>query len=138
MTSVAPGLFTVASNGTGQIAALNQDNTINSPSNPAPRGSVIQVFGTGLGFVSGAPPDGDLPGAAVPGPVPEVIIGTGLVPPQNIQYSGLAPSLAGVWQINVRIPENIAPSPNVPFVVRLNSIPNNQLPQLTTIAVRQQ
>lgn len=138
MTSVAPGLFTVASNGTGQIAALNQDNTINSPSNPAPRGTVIQVFGTGLGFVSGAPPDGDLPGAAVPGPVPEVIIGTGLVPPQNIQYSGLAPSLAGVWQINVRIPENIAPSPSVPFVVRLNSIPNNLLPQLTTIAVRQQ
>jgi uncharacterized protein (TIGR03437 family) len=138
MTSVAPGLFTVAANGTGQIAALNQDNSVNSASNPAARGSIIQVFGTGLGTIPGAPPDGEIPGTAVPGPTPEVIIGTGLVPPANIQYSGLAPTLVGLWQINVRIPENIAPSAAVPFVVRLNSIPNNQLPQLTTIAVRQQ
>lgn len=138
MTAVAPGLFTAATNGTGQIAALNQDNSVNSASNPAPRGSIIQVFGTGIGPIVGAPPDGEIPGTAVPGPIPEVIIGTGLVPPANIQYSGLAPTLVGLWQINVRIPENIPPSATVPFVVRLNSIPNNQLPQLTTIAVRQQ
>lgn len=138
MGPVAPSLFTKLANGTGQLAALNQDGTENSATNAAPRGSVIQVFGTGIGFVGGAPADGDVPGAAVPGPTPEVLIGTGFVPPENVQYSGLAPSLIGVWQINVRIPENIAPSPSVAFVIRLNSIPNNQLPQVTTIAVRQQ
>jgi uncharacterized protein (TIGR03437 family) len=138
MTSVAPGLFTVAANGVGQIAALNQDNTINSASNPARRGSVIQVFGTGPGVISGAPPDGDFPGSAIPGPVPDVLIGTAFVPPENIQYSGLAPSLVGVWQINVRIPENVAPGNSVPFVIRLSSVTNTQPPQMTTIAVRQQ
>jgi uncharacterized protein (TIGR03437 family) len=138
MGPVAPALFTKLANGTGQVAALNEDNTENSSSNPAPRGSIIQLFGTGPGAVSGAPADGDVPGTQVPGPTPEVIIGTGFVPPGNILYSGLAPSLIGVWQVNVRIPENTAPSASVPLAVRLNSIPNNQLPQVTTIAVRQQ
>lgn len=39
--NAAPGVFTVNSSGGGQAAALNQDSSINSPSNRAAPGSVI-------------------------------------------------------------------------------------------------
>lgn len=41
------GIFTSDSSGSGQTAALNQDYSVNSASNPALRGSVVILFGTG-------------------------------------------------------------------------------------------
>lgn len=141
MGPYAPGLFTSAGSGTAALAATNEDGTINSPSNAAKRGQTITLYGTGLGTVPGAPADGDVPGQAVPGSVPQIIIGAGFVPPENIQYSGLAPSLIGVWQINVKIPEATAPGDAVPLSVILGSIPNNHVGapynQRTTISVKQ-
>ena len=45
----APGVFTIGATGLGQAAVLNQDSSVNSASNPAPRGSVIQIYATGEG-----------------------------------------------------------------------------------------
>lgn len=139
MGPYAPGLF--GNSGNGQLAANNQDGSINSASNPALRGTVITLYGTGLGNIPGAPPDGDIPGQAIEGPRPRVIIGSGFVPDENVQYSGLAPSLIGVWQINVKIPETVPPGATVPLSVILGSIPNNAVQppynQRTTIAVKQ-
>ncbi|MCS7026876.1 MAG: hypothetical protein NZV14_18925 [Bryobacteraceae bacterium] len=141
MSSVAPAFFTTSGDGNGQVAALNQDGTINSPVNMIPRGGVITVFGTGVGLVPGLPPDG----VPVPGPLPttsevRVLIGTAFVEPGDILYSGMAPTLIGVWQLNVRVPERVAPSPQVPFVATVNSVPSNSDPTgrrvVTTIAVR--
>jgi uncharacterized protein (TIGR03437 family) len=52
VVAAAPGLATADQSGSGQGAILNQDSSINSPANPAPRGSVISLFGTGEGLVS--------------------------------------------------------------------------------------
>ena len=56
-----PGLATTNSAGFGQLAVSNADGSVNSPTNPAPRGSVISIYGTGIGPVSGAPADGRRP-----------------------------------------------------------------------------
>lgn len=139
MGPYAPGLF--GNSGNGQLAANNQDGSINSASNPIQRGTIITLYGTGLGNIPGAPPDGDIPGQAIEGPRPRVIIGSGFVPDENVQYSGLAPSLIGVWQINVKVPETVPPGATVPLSVVLGSIPNNAVQppynQRTTIAVKQ-
>jgi uncharacterized protein (TIGR03437 family) len=105
---VSPGLFTRDSTGTGPLAVLNQDNTVNSGTNPAKAGSVIQIFGTGMGIVSGAPPDGTpAPNQQLPTDVkPQVFINAGPVPDSDVLYSGLAPGFVGVWQINVRVPKD--------------------------------
>ncbi len=42
----APGIFTADSSGQGQAVALNEDNSLNSPANPARR--VIRIFTTGV------------------------------------------------------------------------------------------
>jgi len=145
MDVASPSLFAGPgySAGTGQIAALNEDNSVNSASNPISRGKVIQMFGTGQGFVQGAPPDGEGPTGAVstPPPLPRVWINPDYVADSDIQYSGLAPFLVGVWQLNVRIPEKVAPASQVPVILFYRSIPsgNPQVPGqiVTTIAVKQ-
>ncbi len=127
MQPTVPGLFTQTGDGVGTAAALNQDNTVNSQNNPAKQGTVIQLYGTGQGVVPGAPADGTAPGGPVPTPMaPMVIMGTGLVPAANIQYAGLAPGLAGVWQINVLIPNTVITLPNNPtqVVVIQNNVPS--------------
>lgn len=118
MVPAAPGIFTQAGNGIGAAAALNQDNTINSQTNPAVQGSVITLFGTGQGIIPGGPPDGNVSNAQAPtATLPQLIMGTDFVPSANIQYSGLAPTLVGVWQINVLIPDSVITTPTNPTQV---------------------
>jgi uncharacterized protein (TIGR03437 family) len=125
--AATPAFFTTTQNGQGQIAALNEDNSVNTNTNGIARGSVIQLFATGQGFVPNAPPDGTPPTGAVPTPsLPRVIVGSGFVPDDAILYSGLAPGLVGVWQINVRIPMSVPPGSATDVVVTLRSIPSNQ------------
>jgi uncharacterized protein (TIGR03437 family) len=137
----SPAFFTRNSTGTGQIAALNEDGSVNSDSNPIRRSQVIQLFGTGQGRVPNMPPDGTPPSGEVrTEELPTVIMGAGQVPPANILYSGLAPGLVGVWQINVRVPDTVAPSNNtVVALVYRSRVSNLQNPTVitTTIAVAQ-
>jgi uncharacterized protein (TIGR03437 family) len=49
VTDAAPGIFTQPQNGLGAASVLNQDYTLNTAANPAPRGSVIMIYGTGEG-----------------------------------------------------------------------------------------
>lgn len=124
-----PAFFTTTQNGQGQIAALNEDNTVNTNTNGVARGSVIQLFATGQGFVPNAPPDGVPPtGAVSTQSKPRIVIGSTLIESNSpdILYSGLAPGLVGVWQINVRIPMAVPPNSATDVVVVLNSIPSNQ------------
>jgi uncharacterized protein (TIGR03437 family) len=108
MTVTVPGLFTQAGNGSGAAVAINQDGTLNTQSNPAMSGSFITLLGTGIGAVPGAPPDGSAPTGALPASrAPTVFIFPDTITGSAIQYSGLAPDLVGVWQINVQIPSDI-------------------------------
>ncbi len=49
IATASPGLFTLTSNGRGQVAALNQDGSVNGPARPAARGSILVLYATGLG-----------------------------------------------------------------------------------------
>ena len=81
LTAVAPAIFTPG--------VLNQDNTVNSPATPAPLGSVLQIFLTGM-------PDS--------GAVATVTIqNRNLVP----LYAGAAPGLLGLEQVNVAVPADM-------------------------------
>lgn len=119
----APGLFSLNGSGTGNGAILNQDFTVNSPSNPAARGSVITLYGTGEGQTSPAGVDGRIANSVYPKPVlpVKVTIG-GIDATSGIYYVGAAPTLvAGIFQLNVTVPQN-APTGAVPIVVTVGSV----------------
>jgi uncharacterized protein (TIGR03437 family) len=147
ISAVSPGIFTTNQSGTGQAAVLNQDGTVNSTSNPAPAGSTIQIYGTGQGPVSPSVPDGTTapgpPGLANTVAIPTsngttclnsqpsmcVVFGSAVL--GDAKYSGLAPSLIGVWQINVVVPQGLT-SGAVPLRVFINGAPSNTV----TVGVR--
>jgi uncharacterized protein (TIGR03437 family) len=141
LAPVSPGLFTFASTGTGQAAALNQDGTVNSANNPLTRGSVIQLFGTGQGPVANPPADGTPSTALNPTALPiQVQIGGITIDPGNVLYSGLAPGLVAVWQINVLIPAEVTAGPAIPVIISVNSVPtletSSATPTRITIALQ--
>jgi uncharacterized protein (TIGR03437 family) len=65
-----PALFTANSSGFGQLAALNEDGTVNSSANPAKSGSVVSVFMTGAGSIAPSIVDGQLGPPQPPYPAP--------------------------------------------------------------------
>jgi uncharacterized protein (TIGR03437 family) len=137
MAPVSPALFTLNDQGFGQLRALNDDGTRNERGNEISRSHVISLFGTGVGYITGAPPDGQPADAVSADAKPRVFMGTAEVPADNITYSGLAAGQVGTWQIDVKVPDTVAPSPSVPVFVQMRSIVSTQAGQITTIAVKQ-
>ena len=137
MDAESPGLFTVDGSGSGQVAALNQDGSLNNGANPAKAGSVVTLYGTGQGAVHGMPPDGQPAQGIVPTPeTPQVFINSDFVPSGDVQWSGLAPGFAGLWQINVKVPADAPPADVTVFVIYggVNSILDpNGIRRATTI-----
>jgi uncharacterized protein (TIGR03437 family) len=133
VTFSSAGVFTLDGSGSGQAAAVNQDGSINSASNPVPRGQIISVYATGLGQTIPAQTDGEIVPAVEPfprvqGTVQASVNGFN----SQIQYAGAAPgAVAGLTQINVVVPQNTTPGPAVPIVISFG--PSTQK---VTIAVK--
>jgi|GEM_PF-1555677 len=132
VTATAPGLFTANSSGKGQGAILNQDGSFNSGSNAAEVGSVVVLYGTGEGAVEPVVVDGAINASSFPKPKEPITVRIGGKDAEVI-YGGAAPGLvAGVFQINVRIPEGVAAG-NAPVVVMVGRATSS--PEVT-VAVR--
>jgi uncharacterized protein (TIGR03437 family) len=102
-----PGLFTADGSGCGQASALNiradGSVSVNSAANSAAPGDYVALYGTGFGFSATQPPDGmAATGAATLQTMPGVTVDQSLT--ASIAYAGLAPTLAGVDQINFQVP----------------------------------
>ncbi|HKW96814.1 MAG TPA: SBBP repeat-containing protein [Bryobacteraceae bacterium] len=93
-------------------AALNEDGTVNSPSNPAKPGSIVVVYVNGAGLFVPALVDGSIVRSASAKPVlnVSVLVGApGVGGSAEVLYAGAAPDLvAGALQVNVRLPRNAA------------------------------
>jgi uncharacterized protein (TIGR03437 family) len=119
-----PGIFSLDGSGSGPGAILNEDGSLNSPSNPAARGSVVTLFGTGGGEAAAGVLDGQIVTGAVPStslPV-SVIFDLGLedmgIVPQSAEVlyaGGVSGSVAGLLQVNVRLPRGVSTGGRVPF-----------------------
>ena len=127
----SPGIFTLNASGRGNAAALNQNGSVNSASNPAAPGSVVVLYVTGEGNYMPTPTDGSLTQAPLPVTVAPVTVRFGTTP-VIVDYAGAAPGLvAGVMQINARAPNGI--SGDVPVSVNIGG---NPAQTGVTVAVR--
>ena len=109
VTLSQPGVFTDASTG---LAAVIYASDGRSPWNrPAKPGEYLQIFATGLGAVAPRVETGEaatsltLSSALAP---PEVLIGGRRL---VASFAGLAPFFAGLYQVNVQLPADLAPGP---------------------------
>jgi uncharacterized protein (TIGR03437 family) len=120
----SPGIFT-QHYGPGQAWVSNQDQTFNSASNAAPRGTHVAFWVTGQGRVNTTLADGVQPsGPPYPTPMLPVSVSLGgvAVPTENILFDGLIYS--GEVQINLLIPADAPTGSAVPLVVAIGAIPS--------------
>jgi uncharacterized protein (TIGR03437 family) len=89
--------------------AVNQDGTLNSPSNPAALGSIVAVFMIGAGAVPGGRPDDAIITGLSSNPFPISVLSTanaqGGLLSLEVLYGGDAPfAPSGLSQVNFRLP----------------------------------
>lgn len=118
----ASGLFTASQSGAGPAAILNQDQSVNSPTNPAQKGSIISLFGGGGGQTSPQGVDGLVTSMSL---MPQLMLPVSVtidgVAATDIMYAGAAPDLVGgAIQVNVRIPSSVS-SGDLPVVLRIGN-----------------
>ncbi len=115
----APSLFTSNQTGAGQAAAINSvDGTVNTAANPVKVGGVISLYATGEGQTSGGV-DGRLGGSTAAHPVLPVTVTVGGIP-ATYEYAGsVQDQVAGLMQVNVKIPDGVQPGGYVPVVLQV-------------------
>jgi len=115
----APAIFTVSA-GTGLAIAVNEDGTLNSPVEPAARGSIVTLYATGDGVENPAAVDGQPAAEPLPKPTLPVTLTVGGYP-ADILFAGAAPGFAGLLLINARVPSGPASTGSVPVVLRIGT-----------------
>ena len=104
ITAAGPGIFVLRPADPSQPGAVeNQDYSVNGNSNPAEKGSVVQIFATGSGSA-----------------LASVQVFFDYTPAQVI-YSGTL--LPGLWQINARVPDGV--SGEAPVFLTAGNIASN-------------
>jgi uncharacterized protein (TIGR03437 family) len=133
VATAVPAIFTLDSSGVGPGAILNQDSTVNSPSNPAEKGSVVSVFASGAGQTDPPSTDGQTAGAIPPSILLRVSVHIG-GPDAQVLYAGGAPGLiAGIVQVNCLVPADAPSGPAVPIVLTVGTASS---PAGVTVAIK--
>jgi uncharacterized protein (TIGR03437 family) len=134
--ATSPGVFTLSENGIGDGAILHGvTNLPVTTASPAKVGEVVVLFLSGLGRVNSAV----AAGAAGPAP-PSGTLATLVNALQGvyidgvsatINYQGLAPGLAGLYQVNVTIPPGLSfpngPGTSIDAFIEIDTVDSDSL-----------
>jgi len=131
LTRYSPAIFTFGESGGGQGVILIAGTGLIAGSRKAPgfrlarKGEVVEIYCTGLGPLTAASP-------AATVTVPAAIIGGA---PAEILFSGTAPGLPGVYQVNARIPSDASTGIAVPVTLHVGP-PDTPASNEVTIGIR--
>jgi uncharacterized protein (TIGR03437 family) len=108
LANTAPGVF---------VSVHAADYTVVTSANPAVPGEYLVVFSTGLGPVTNQPATGAPASTTVLSHTAQVSTVTiaGLL--AAVTFSGLTPSFAGFYQVNVQVPANAVSASAAPLVL---------------------
>jgi len=122
LNDAAPGVFVLD---TGRAAVLNQDGTLNTVANPAVRGSVLQVFVTGLGTVAPSVSTGARAPASPLSRAVATLSATLDDRPTQVLFAGLAPGFVGLGQVNLLVPATLPPNVQARLVLQAGGVTSN-------------
>jgi uncharacterized protein (TIGR03437 family) len=122
VASAAPGVFTINFTGSDQAAAVNQDGSVNGPSNPAAKGSYVSIYFSGGGETSPPGATGSVTGLALKFLTQHVSVTVG-GQAATVTFAGAAPTFVdGVGQLNIRLAGNAQSGLAQPVVVTVGGI----------------
>jgi uncharacterized protein (TIGR03437 family) len=134
----APGIFTAGPPDGQAIAVIAGTSSFAAPvgalpgSRPVQRGEALTVYCNGLGPVADQPLTGSVgpsDGSATTNLTPVVTIGGASA---KLIFSGLAPGLVGIYQVNLQVPQNASTGDAVSLVLSIGGASSNT----ATIAVQ--
>lgn len=113
LNPTSPGLFQW--NGNYAIAVHLAGNIV-GPDAPAKAGEIVVIYAVGLGRTNPESSSGRVASSAasiLALPQLQVTIAGSPVAVKDILYAGLAPGFAGLYQINLRLPDSVPPDPEI-------------------------
>ena len=115
LVPAAPALFPL---GDGYLIATSADNQLLTAANPAHAGDTVVIYLTGLGRTTPNPVPGEIPAYAaqmIAGNLAtlSVTLDGMAVDPTLIKYAGLTPGSAGLYQINLFLPDTTGNDPEI-------------------------
>jgi uncharacterized protein (TIGR03437 family) len=117
LQDAAPALFPSTLDPGYAIAQQWPAYSLISPASPVPPGGIVILYATGLGATEPFPAlPNEIPTYA--GPIESIaefqvfLDGTPLAPSQ-VLYAGICPGWAGLYQINLALPEDVGPNPEI-------------------------
>jgi uncharacterized protein (TIGR03437 family) len=126
LLDAAPALFPSAAS--YALATSGDGKTVLTPNSPAHIGDTVVIYLTGLGRTSPNPAPGQILQYAaqiVPARMNDLKVSLGGVAldPVYIKYAGLTPGSAGLYQINLYLPDNVGTDPEIRVAVAGQSSP---------------
>jgi uncharacterized protein (TIGR03437 family) len=119
VTDGTPGIFTTGGDGqSAPVIVHAKDYTLVTSQNPAHAGEYLTIFCTGLGVTTPNIRSGD----AAP-PIPASAQTKLFVPLGQLTYAGLAPGYAGLYQVNVKLDDNLTPGLELFYISSSNVVP---------------
>lgn len=113
LAAVSPGLFQLDAH---HAVALHADGSVVTAAAPAKPGEIVILYATGLGEIVPPAPYGQLcPSAAPLENLSEfTLVLDGIAAgPASVQYAGIAPGYAGLYQLNLLLPKSTKPNPEI-------------------------
>jgi uncharacterized protein (TIGR03437 family) len=113
VVDASPAVFISAA---GFAIATHADNSVITPEKPATGGELIVIYATGMGKTDAMPTNGELP------PYASQLVNRGSLrvlldgiagDPAHVKYAGLTPGSAGLYQINVVLPDKPGTDPEL-------------------------
>ncbi len=111
--TAAPALFQLDAQ---NAVATEVDGSVLTPTSTAKPGDIVMLYATGLGPLTPPAIYGQLPTAAAPLADPaslSLLLDGAAVPRNAIQYAGVAPGFAGLYQINLALPGSTGSNPEI-------------------------
>lgn len=129
IAAAAPGIFQFDGN---RAVATDASGDLITADHPAPAGSVIVVYLTGIGSLTTTPPDGG--GAPLYPPAQATLSATATIGGVDapIQFLGLTPYFVGLAQANIQVPALAAG--DYPLVIAVNGVAS--APAIVSIALQ--
>jgi uncharacterized protein (TIGR03437 family) len=117
----APTLFPTPA---GYALSTSADNKLLTVDSPAHSGDIVVIYLTGLGRTSPSFNAGEVPTVAARiTSTLKITLGSLAVDPIYIKYAGVAPGWAGLYQLNLEIPQNVGTDPEIKVTGDVTSAP---------------
>lgn len=118
--------------GPGMIASTHADGSIITKDHPASAGETVVVYGTGLGKTDPLLASGTI--ALIAAPIQllnelRVMVAGNALDAKSVQYAGVTPGTPGLYQVNLVLPAQLAPDPEIRIAIGTEvSPPGMKLP----------